>query len=139
MAQQQQKSLPQQASKTALPTANLAALKLPGLPDKTYRGTRHRDGSAGVVLEKPLDSTNGRISLNSSRPLPLHLDVRDHSPTGFAWGYGGSGPAQLALALLIDATGNEALACATTRSSRANSWPAGASRGASRRGRFGRL
>ena len=32
------------------------------------------------------------------RPLSLHLEVRDHSPTGFAWGYDGSGPAQLALA-----------------------------------------
>lgn len=30
------------------------------------------------------------------------LRVWAHSPTGFAWGYGGSGPAQLALALLLD-------------------------------------
>ena len=29
--------------------------------------------------------------------------VWNHSPDGFAWGYGGSGPAQLALALLIHA------------------------------------
>lgn len=29
--------------------------------------------------------------------------VRNHSPDGFNWGYGGSGPAQLALALLLDA------------------------------------
>lgn len=28
--------------------------------------------------------------------------IRDHSPSGFEWGYGGSGPAQLALALLFD-------------------------------------
>ena len=27
--------------------------------------------------------------------------VRNHSPDGFNWGYGGSGPAQLALALLL--------------------------------------
>lgn len=27
--------------------------------------------------------------------------VWNHSPTGFAWGYGGSGPAQLALAILL--------------------------------------
>lgn len=33
----------------------------------------------------------------------LHLHMRNHSPTGFAWGYGGSGPAQLALALVMDA------------------------------------
>ncbi len=29
------------------------------------------------------------------------LQVRNHSPTGFAWGYTGSGPAQLALGLLL--------------------------------------
>jgi hypothetical protein len=31
------------------------------------------------------------------------LLVFNHSPTGFAWGYGGSGPAQLALAILLEA------------------------------------
>ena len=40
------------------------------------------------------------------RALPLRLDVRNHSPDGFAWGYGGSGPAQLALAMLCDALGD---------------------------------
>lgn len=30
--------------------------------------------------------------------------VINHSPTGFAWGYGGSGPAQLALAILLTRT-----------------------------------
>lgn len=38
------------------------------------------------------------------RQLPLCKQIRNHSPTGFAWGYGGSGPAQLALALLYDVT-----------------------------------
>jgi hypothetical protein len=38
--------------------------------------------------------------------LLLRLDVRNHSPTGFEWGYGGSGPAQLSLALLLDALGH---------------------------------
>ncbi len=28
-------------------------------------------------------------------------EVRNHSPDGFAWGYHGSGPAQLALAILL--------------------------------------
>src|SRR6202022_2416313 len=42
-----------------------------------------------------------------SEPLPLRLDLFNHSPTGFSWGYGGSGPAQLALALLADALGDD--------------------------------
>jgi hypothetical protein len=33
----------------------------------------------------------------------LSQDVWNHSPDGFAWGYNGSGPAQLALALLLQA------------------------------------
>lgn len=39
---------------------------------------------------------------NSPEPtkdLPMRLDLWNHSPTGLEWGYGGSGPAQLALAL----------------------------------------
>ena len=32
------------------------------------------------------------------------LVLRRHSPTGFEWGYGGSGPAQLALAILTTVT-----------------------------------
>jgi hypothetical protein len=35
------------------------------------------------------------------------LKVRNHSPDGFSWGYGGSGPSQLALALLLEATSKE--------------------------------
>lgn len=31
--------------------------------------------------------------------LDMRLDLRNHSPAGFEWGYEGSGPAQLALAL----------------------------------------
>lgn len=37
--------------------------------------------------------------LDPARSLALF----PHSPDGFAWGYGGSGPAQLALALLLEA------------------------------------
>src|SRR2546430_765107 len=54
---------------------------------KIYQGTRE-----GFVVEV---TVNGR-SLNP------RLDLWNHSPTGFEWGYGGSGPAQLALALLAD-------------------------------------
>lgn len=34
--------------------------------------------------------------------LAKSLQVRRHSPSGFNWGYGGSGPAQLALAILLE-------------------------------------
>ena len=39
--------------------------------------------------------------------LPLRTDLVNHSPSGFSWGYRGSGPAQLALAVLADATDDE--------------------------------
>lgn len=47
------------------------------------------------------------------RQLPLRLDLRDHSPTGFEWGYVGSAPAQLALAMIAEATKSDDLAIAT--------------------------
>ena len=78
--------------------------------DKTYRGVRNPDGTCNVWAESPATSqsaSNGEISRS---PLSLHLELRNHSPTGFAWGYGGSGPAQLALALLVDATSDQTLA-----------------------------
>ena len=39
--------------------------------------------------------------------LNPRLDLWNHSPTGLEWGYDGSGPAQLALALLADHLGND--------------------------------
>ena len=46
------------------------------------------------------------VVLVDGKPLPLKpsLAIENHSPTGFAWGYLGSGPAQLALALLLELT-----------------------------------
>lgn len=45
----------------------------------------------------------GYLVLVDGKELPLKpsLRLRQHSPTGFCWGYAGSGPAQLALALLL--------------------------------------
>ena len=37
-------------------------------------------------------------------PAPSQV-IRNHSPDGFNWGYGGSGPAQLALAVTLEVTG----------------------------------
>ena len=49
---------------------------------------------------------NGEILVTvAGRPLdPVRSQqVRNYSAGGFEWGYGGSGPAQLALALLLEA------------------------------------
>ena len=62
---------------------------------KTYRGTQALNCAVQVESE-----TAGLYA------LPMRLDIWNHSPTGFAWGYGGSGPAQLALAILADHTGD---------------------------------
>lgn len=37
-------------------------------------------------------------------PKPSQI-IYNHSPDGFNWGYGGSGPAQLALAIMFKLTG----------------------------------
>jgi hypothetical protein len=39
-------------------------------------------------------------------PLQERQDVINHSPTGISWGYCGSGPAQCALAILLDYLGD---------------------------------
>lgn len=46
--------------------------------------------------------------------LGLLRHVVRHSPTGMTWGYAGSGPADLALSLLVDALGEDAR-CGTCR------------------------
>ena len=43
---------------------------------------------------------DGKI-LNPIRSQKYH----NHSPDGYNWGYGGSGPAQLALAIMLQLTG----------------------------------
>ena len=60
----------------------------------------------GVYQENAVYIDEARISTANSRRL------RDHAPDGgVSWGYGGSGPSQLALALLLHfgATDKEAL------------------------------
>jgi hypothetical protein len=43
----------------------------------------------------------------SPYPMQERQDIVNHFPTGIAWGYGGSGPAQCALAILVDYLGDE--------------------------------
>lgn len=43
----------------------------------------------------------------NEEPLPPRHDLKNHSPDGFVWGYNGSEPAQLALALLAFEMGDQ--------------------------------
>jgi hypothetical protein len=54
---------------------------------KVYRGYRF-GGRCVVVCD--------------GKKIDPRLDLVNHSPTGLEWGYGGSGPAQTALAILAD-------------------------------------
>lgn len=67
---------------------------------KSYVGEREDSGDTTIAV---ID----REATRKVRPLALRLDLRGHSPTGFEWGYGGSGPAQTALAILADCVGDE--------------------------------
>ena len=66
-----------------------------------YVGYRQR--GRAIVEKRP-----GEERLTPERSLEL----ASHSPSGFEWGYGGSGPAQLALALLLDYSDDEEVALA---------------------------
>jgi hypothetical protein len=78
-------------------------------PETVYRGRRlYGPGCTIVGVE---------VTVNG-RPLDPRASwkIVNHSPTGFEWGYSGSGPAQLALALVLDASGNR------ERAERAYQW-----------------
>lgn len=49
----------------------------------------------------------GTLVRVNGQELSPRYDLRQHSPTGFEWGYGGSGPAQLALAILAHEYGDK--------------------------------
>ncbi len=67
-----------------------------------YHGRRRPDGTTAVCV------TTGETSpVTKVLELEPSLKVRNHSPTGFEWGYNGSGPAQLALAILLDYFGRQ--------------------------------
>lgn len=65
----------------------------------------HPGDNGGNVLVLDPDAAG-----NNASELPLRLELRNHSPTGFAWGYAGSGPAQLSLALLAEVSQDDAMA-----------------------------
>jgi len=68
------------------------------LKSAIYRGERHV-GPHGEVF-----GVKVRVGLYELLPMPSRHTVRDFSQN-FEWGYGGAGAAQLAAALIFDATG----------------------------------
>jgi hypothetical protein len=59
----------------------------------------------GKIIDRDGIKDADRIVTNGTgKTLNLQASLRvvNHSPTGFCWGYSGSGPAQLALAILLD-------------------------------------
>ena len=55
----------------------------------------------GYLGSRMLGGTN-RVWDPAGQQLDPRVDLWNHSPTGLEWGYGGSGPAQLALGILAD-------------------------------------
>ena len=64
-----------------------------------FVGRRSKTGTAKVYVERP----NGiwASAVTETTNLPARQDLVNHSPDGLEWGYTGSGPAQLALAMLV--------------------------------------
>ena len=67
---------------------------------KVYLGVRSRSADGSAVTVSVIED-------GVPRSLPPRLDLRDHPAGGLEWGYGTDGPAQLALAVLADATGSD--------------------------------
>jgi len=72
---------------------------------KKYRGTLNAGGIGGQIIMVDEDGVGTRTKCTYSKRLS-HI-VR-HSPDGFNWGYGGSGPADTALSILTDCVGGNA-------------------------------
>ncbi len=74
-------------------------------PEAIYFARRVSGGGGQPVWKKLVPDGQPQILRpNASQTL------YNHSPDGFQWGYGGSGPAQLALALLLDVTSDPIMA-----------------------------
>ena len=64
---------------------------------KIYKGQKSKLGPPAVAVVFP----------DASYPNYRLPHIKRHSPDGFNWGYGGSGPADLALSILTDFAGKD--------------------------------
>jgi hypothetical protein len=77
-------------------------------PDTVYRGERVQTPAGGF-------RRGSRWVRVFASDMPLSLPSELSVGSGFEWGYSGAGPAQLALALVLHATGDRELALRTYR------------------------
>ena len=67
------------------PNKGLFRLHQPAPEARVYRGRITGGEQCEVWFENP---TEGPVAIPYA--LPLHLELRSHSPSGFGWGYGGA-------------------------------------------------
>jgi hypothetical protein len=61
-----------------------------------------------ITIQLDGDWETREVYLNGTHLSPKRsLAVKNHSPDGFSWGYSGSGPAQLALAVCLAVIGKD--------------------------------
>ncbi len=71
-------------------------------PDKNIYNGLDPKGARNVIKGTMIDH---KIWIDGKKLDPgKSQKIYNHSPNGFCWGYGGSGPAQLALAILLEFT-----------------------------------
>ncbi|MBA7549682.1 hypothetical protein ES705_42174 [subsurface metagenome] len=78
---------------------------------KTYTGDNSGAGPQKVTVKEVGRLVGSDIAKVREYELPLEpsLKLYSHSPDGFQWGFQGGGSAQLALAILLDLTGEPEL------------------------------
>jgi hypothetical protein len=63
-----------------------------------------------IIAMKVFSDTCERVRVTvDEQPLDPRIDLRDFKASGFEWGYEGSGPRQLALAILAEHAGPQAV------------------------------
>jgi len=78
-------------------TPGLSRQNAPPRASTVYQGRRDSTAPVGQECTVRVDG----------EPLDTRYDLLSASPSGFEWGYGGSGPAQLSIALLAHAYDEE--------------------------------
>lgn len=87
--------------------------------DESLTSVKYHDvNKLEIMLEPKVVAIEGKwntrqIWIDGNELFPQKSQqIRNHSPDGFNWGYGGSGPAQLALAILLEVAADKNIALA---------------------------